>query len=103
MNIIAVGRNERIQYRNVDQFTEDEDYFIMHSLDDQLVEVIVNCHMVACSDEIIIEKCCFICDEVYIENNFGYSDTDSVFKAKAALNKKYGKEVMRSDKNDSTD
>lgn len=90
MTIIAVGRNERIQYRNVDQFTEDEDYFIMHSLNDQLVEVIVNNHMVACSDEIIIEKCCFICDEVYIENNFGYSDTDQV---KKVLNSRYGKEV----------
>ena len=93
MTIIAVGRNERIKYLNVDQFTEDEDYFVMHSLNDQLVEVIVNCHKVACSDEIIIEKRCFICNEVYIENNFGYSDTDSVFNAKAKLNKEYGKEL----------
>ena len=72
MTIIVYGKNERIEYCNVDDFMEDETYYCLHNHCDKLVEVCVNGHMVACSDEIIIEKRCFICNEIYIKGG----DTD---------------------------
>ena len=93
MTIIAIGKNERIEYCNVARLTEYDDCFIMNPSVDKLIEVIVNSHMVAMSDQIMIEKRCFVCNELYIDDQFVYHDTDSDYKAKARLNRVYGKRV----------
>lgn len=71
MNIIAIGKTERIEYRNVGRIIDQCTCFIVYPIVDEFIEVVVNCHMVAKSENhITIEKCCLVCNEVYIDVDF---------------------------------
>lgn len=92
MNIVISGKNERIVYSGVDTLEEYEEFLVLHPKHLEEISIQVSGHEIAKTEDMRIEKRCLVCNEMFIQMDipYCYADTDSVYTAKAALNKKYG-------------
>lgn len=93
MRVLLIGKNERIEYRNVGYITDEykEIRLQYDPTKEDWNEIVADCHLIGTADEVVIPKTSFIMNEIYIDPEI--NDDERYKYLKTHLNSEYGKMV----------
>lgn len=93
MRVLIIGKNERIEYKNVGCITDEykEIRLQYDPAKEDWIEIVTDGHLIATADEVVIPKASFVCNEIYIDPE--YIQDIRYAELKQKLNSAYGKAV----------
>ena len=93
MRVLIIGKNERIQYKNVSCITDNYKEIVLQydPVKEDWIEILSDCHLIGTAEEVVIPKSSFVTNEIYIDPE--YNMEASYAELKANLNSVYGKMV----------
>ena len=93
MRVLLIGRNERIEYKNVGCITDEykEIRLQYDPAKEDWIEILSDSHLIGTADEVVIPKSSFVMNEIYIDPEYNMDDRYAELKTK--LGSVYGKMV----------
>lgn len=93
MRVLLIGRNERIEYKNVGCITDEykEIRLQYDPTKEDWIEILSDSHLIGTADEVVIPKSSFVSNEIYIDPEYDPEVYRS--KMKTHLNAEYGRMV----------
>jgi hypothetical protein len=89
MRVLLIGRNERIEYRNVGCITDEykEIRLQYDPVKEDWIEILSDSHLIGTADEVVIPKSSFVMNEIYIDPEY---NQELYREMKTHLNAAYG-------------